>query len=231
MTVIKICGIKDRTTGLVAIDAGADYLGFIFYPPSNRALEPKAAARLVAELREIRPSGWQTVGVFVNEPLEVVQATVASCGLDVVQLNGEESSDYIARIARPVLKAVRVQSEGARGAAAWIPSAASLGAARILLDANVPGSYGGTGVSYDWADLGRAVADGFLAGGLTPDNVAAAIALTHPWGVDVSSGVERDREKDPDLIKRFIAAVHDADADSSQTLPPVASEVRRGTLR
>jgi phosphoribosylanthranilate isomerase len=226
MTAIKICGVKDFGNGLVAIDAGADYLGFIFYPPSHRALEPKVAARLIAELRAARPSGWQAVGVFVNEPLDVVEGTVERRGLDVVQLNGEEPPDYVRRIARPVFKAVRVPSGGADGARISIPPAAWFGAARILLDANVPGYYGGTGERYDWADLGRAVAEGFLAGGLTPDNVASAMALAHPWGVDVSSGVERDREKDPDLITRFIAAVHAADANPRTNLAPAVDRIR-----
>jgi phosphoribosylanthranilate isomerase len=217
MTAIKICGIKDRANGLVAIDAGADYLGFIFYPPSHRALEPRVAAPLIAELRQARPTGWQAVGVFVNEPLSVVEATTESCGLDVVQLNGEEPPEYIHRMRRPVFKAIRVPSGAAGAPDGPIPTSSSLGAARILLDANVPGYYGGTGVTYDWEHLGRAVADGFLAGGLTPENVGAAIALTRPWGVDVSSGVERDREKDPELIMRFIAAVHQADASAPES--------------
>jgi phosphoribosylanthranilate isomerase len=218
MTAIKICGVKDFGNGLVAIDAGADYLGFIFYPPSHRALDREVAACLIAELRAARPSGWKAVGVFVNEPLDVVEGTAERCGLDIVQLNGEEPPDYVRRMARPVFKAVRVPSEGADGARISIPTANSLGAARILLDANVPGYYGGTGESYDWADLGRAVAEGFLAGGLTPDNVALAMALARPWGVDVSSGVERDREKDPDLITRFIAAVRQADSGAFRSM-------------
>jgi phosphoribosylanthranilate isomerase len=217
MTAIKICGIKDRDNGLVAIDAGADYLGFIFYPPSHRALTPEVAARLIAELRQDRPAGWQAVGVFVNEPLAVVEATADACSLDVVQLNGEESPGYIREVSHPVFKAVRVPTDTNPGADA-IPTATSLGAARVLLDANVPGEYGGTGVSYDWAGLGRAVADGFLAGGLTPDNVESAILLTRPWGVDVSSGVERDREKDPVLIAGFIAAVRRADSVPATSL-------------
>ena len=82
-----------------------------------------------------------------------------------------------------------------------------LGAERILLDANVPGRYGGTGVTYDWASVRLAVAGGFLAGGLAPENVAQAIEVARPWGVDVSSGVERDKRKDPGLIRAFLQAV------------------------
>jgi phosphoribosylanthranilate isomerase len=213
MTKVKICGIKDIANGLVAIDAGADYLGFIFYPPSHRALTVERAAKLITDLRAARPTGWQAVGVFVNEPLSVIMETTETCGLDVVQLNGDETAGYIGQVQRPVFKAVRVTGEGG----ADIPTAAGFGAERILLDANVPGEWGGTGVTLAWSELGRAVADGFLAGGLTPDNVGAAIFAAHPWGVDVSSGVERDREKDPALISLFIAAVQRADDRAAAT--------------
>ncbi len=209
MTAIKICGIKDIANGLVAIDGGADYLGFIFYPPSHRALAPERARRLIEELRVARPTGWKAVGVFVNEPLAFVNSTAGTCGLDLVQLNGDETPDYIRQVSRPVIRAVRVEARGQSGSG--IPTAATLGAERILLDANVPGYWGGTGVSYAWTNVGRLVADGFLAGGLTPDNVEDAILAARPWGVDVSSGVERDREKDPELITRFITAVRRAD--------------------
>jgi phosphoribosylanthranilate isomerase len=224
MTAIKICGIKDLAHGVVAIDGGADYLGFIFYPPSHRALEPDQAASLIAGLRAARPGGWHAVGVFVNEPLALVAQIAEQCGLDAVQLNGDESASYIAQLHQPVFKAVRVVP----GTEASIPDAGSFGAARILLDANVPGQWGGTGKTVAWAEVGRAVADGFLAGGLTPDNVEAAILATRPWGVDVSSGVEREREKDAELITRFIAAVHRADERATAGLVPSAG---RGEVR
>ncbi len=209
MTAIKICGIKDLRNGLVAIDAGADYLGFIFYPPSHRALAPASAATLIAQLRAVRPSGWKAVGVFVNEPLAIVNGTAATCGLDLVQLNGHETPEYIRQVSRPVIRAVRVDTQGQTEPR--IPTAAALGAQRLLLDANVPGSWGGTGVTYPWTNVAPFVADGFLAGGLTPENVEEAILATRPWGVDVSTGVERDREKDPELIARFVTAVRRAD--------------------
>jgi phosphoribosylanthranilate isomerase len=225
MTAIKICGIKDVANGLVAIDAGADYLGFIFYPPSHRALAPEVAARLIGDLREARPTGWSAVGVFVNEPLDVITSTAKICGLDVVQLNGEEPPELVRRIDRTVFKAVRVSND--QSAFAHIPTAASTGATRILLDANVPGEYGGTGVIVSWADLGYAVADGFLAGGLTPENVTTAVRLTRPWGVDVSSGVEREREKDPVLITRFIEAVRRMDNEIRGSAPVTATSTIR----
>jgi phosphoribosylanthranilate isomerase len=218
MTVVKICGITAVQHGLVAIDAGADYLGFIFYPPSSRGLDPLTAASLIAELRAARPSGWQAVGVFVNEPLDLVESVRRICALDVVQLNGEETPAYVAEVQGSVFKALRHHDSGAGSASEF----QARGTARILLDANVPGRYGGTGVSYDWTEVRTAVGDGFLAGGLTPENVADAIQTAQPWGVDVSSGVERAGVKDAGLIVRFIEAVRSADA-SLAAERPVAS--------
>ncbi len=209
MTIVKICGITDLLNGLAAIDAGADYLGFIFYPPSSRMLDPLDGVRLIRELRAARPNGWQAVGVFVNEPWDLVDLIRRVCALDVVQLNGEETPNDVRSVQAPVIKAVRYR-EGASGPAS---SAQGYGAERILLDANVPGRYGGTGVAYDWAAVRTAVEHGFLAGGLTPDNVCDAIRAARPWGVDVSSGVERDGAKDPQLIAQFLAAVRDVDAE------------------
>lgn len=212
-TTIKICGITDLPNGCKAIDEGAEFLGFVFYPPSHRFLEVSAAASLITLLRAARPAGWQAVGVFVNEPLTVVDAALKACHLDVVQLNGEETADYVRHIAAPVFKAIRVSPDHlGRDGAPGIPSAESLGAERVLVDANVPGQYGGTGVTYDWTAVRAAVRDGFLAGGLTPENVGRAIAEAQPWGVDVSSGVERANSKDPELIERFVRAVREAEA-------------------
>jgi phosphoribosylanthranilate isomerase len=213
VTVIKICGIVEVASGLTAIDAGADYLGFVFYPPSSRALDIPRAQRLLRDLRAARPSGWQAVGVFVNEPLSVIAATVTACELDVVQLNGEEQSDYIRQIGHPVFKALRFRES----AETELPTAASMGAARVLLDANVPGRYGGTGVPYDWSRVRSCVAEGFLAGGLTPENVAEALDRARPWGVDVSSGVEHQGVKSPALIERFITAVRAFRTDEFST--------------
>jgi phosphoribosylanthranilate isomerase len=201
VTVVKICGIVDLAGGLAAIDAGAQYLGFVFYPPSSRALDAITAARLIADLRDRRPDSWRAVGVFVNEPLAVVDAVRRDCEIDVVQLNGEESRDYVREIEGPVFKALRYVDGGT------LPSAVELGAERVLVDANVPGRYGGTGVPYDWSLVRAAVADGFLAGGLTPSNVSEALMRARPWGVDVSSGVETNGTKNPELIRRFIHAV------------------------
>src|SRR5439155_17005909 len=139
MTIVKVCGITDLTNGLVAIDAGADYLGFIFYPPSSRMVDPLVGVRLIQELRAARPTGWQAVGVFVNEPLDLVDLIRRLCGLDVVQLNGDETPDYVRAVRAPVFKAVRYRGDEGFPEMDYSPE-------RILLDANVPGRYRGTGV-------------------------------------------------------------------------------------
>jgi phosphoribosylanthranilate isomerase len=214
MTVVKICGITELEHGLAAIDAGATYLGFVFYPPSSRLVDPLGAADLIAALRQARPAGWHAVGVFVNEPLELVELIRRVCALDIVQLNGEEEQSYVQGIGGPVFKSVRYGTVREAGTLR-----ATTGADRVLLDANVAGQYGGTGVAFDWSGIQEVVGDGFLAGGLTPENVAAAIQAARPWGVDVSSGVEREGAKDPDLIRAFIAAVRAADAVGSDREP------------
>jgi phosphoribosylanthranilate isomerase len=209
MTLIKVCGITSIEAGLTALDAGASYLGFVFYPPSIRLVTPEGAGKMISALREAHPAGWQAVGVFVNESLEKVRAVAALSGLDVVQLNGEEPREYVEALDLPVFKAVRI---GGDAPVAVPPSPADFAAERLLVDASVPGQYGGTGVSYDWTQVRPIVVDGFVAGGLTPTNVGAAIAAATPWGVDVSSGVERGGVKNPKLIRAFLEAVRQADA-------------------
>ncbi len=210
MTKIKICGIRTFEAGFAALDSGANYLGFMFYGPSPRSIVPDAAAVLVADLRKARPDEWKAVGVFVNEPMESLMSIVERVGLDAVQCSGDESAEYVRAIPLPAFKAVRFdQVDG---------DASAYGAARLLVDANVAGSYGGTGVAYDWRSVREVSAEAFLAGGLTPENVSNAIAVARPWGVDVSSGVEsRTGTKSPDLIRSFIAAVRVADATANET--------------
>ena len=217
MTKIKICGIKSFEAGHAALDAGADYLGFMFYGPSPRSIVPEAAAVLIADLRARKPTGWEAVGVFVDEPLASVLATAKHTGLDVIQCSGDESAEYVRSLPLPVFKGVRFD--------AVTGPADSYGAARLLVDANVAGSYGGTGVTYDWRTVRASVAEGFLAGGLTPENVGNAIAIARPWGVDVSSGVEHSTgHKSPDLIRSFIAAVRTADTIAEESVSTEALE-------
>lgn len=208
MTRVKVCGITTLDGGRAAIEHGADFLGFVFFPPSIRNLEPEVGAALVAELREACPGNWQAVGVFVNEPIARVREITDRCGLDVIQLNGEETAEYVRQLPRPVVKAVRIGGAAKDGPS---PQAEDYAAERLLVDASVPGRYGGTGLTYDWAEVRPIVAGGFLAGGLTPENVGQAIAAAAPWGVDVSSGVEREGIKRPKLIAAFLEAVRAAD--------------------
>lgn len=213
MAKVKICGIKSAEEARAALAQGADMLGFVFYRPVQRYIDPMEAAEIVRVCRTdpaLRDRDWKAVGVFVNKPAEEVNAICRMCDLDLVQLCGEESPEYCERMQRPAVKVLRA------GAIAW--TAARLAEAqhgyrveRFMVDSHVDGFYGGTGVAADWESLGGLLDDKILAGGLRADNVAAALASTRPWGVDVSSGVEREGRKDPDLIRMFIEQVKSFD--------------------
>ncbi|SHE74697.1 phosphoribosylanthranilate isomerase [Desulfofundulus australicus DSM 11792] len=202
MVRIKICGITDISGALAAAEAGADALGFVF-APSPRCITPVEARLICREL----PPFITRVGVFVDAPLEEVRAVADYCGLDVIQLHGNEPVDYCRAVGRRVIKAFRVGGE-----LKIDPQAVSgYPADAILLDTFVAGRKGGTGQPFDWhlaagLKLPRPL---ILAGGLTPENVGRAVELVRPYGVDVSSGVEmegRPGKKDPEKIRRFIAA-------------------------
>ncbi|HJV34679.1 phosphoribosylanthranilate isomerase [Geomonas sp.] len=199
MTKVKICGITSLDDALLAAEAGADALGFIFFEKSPRNVEPERAARIIAAL----PPFVQAVGLFVNAELDYVNETADRCGLDIVQLHGEESPEYCRLVRRRVMKALRVQ-----GMESLAPMA-DYHVAGFVLDAYSPNAHGGTGETFDWECAIAAKEKGtvILAGGLTPDNVAAAVAKVAPYGVDVSSGVElspgkKDREKVGKFIKQ-----------------------------
>ena len=206
MTHVKICGIRTLDQALTALDAGADFLGFIFYPPSHRYIEPARVGEIVAACRERLGSShpWSAVGVFVDEPLDVVRNAIKNGQLDMVQLCGHEDRAYAESLDVPVIRVVHVDGMGQPAASTL---AADHGAARVLLDTKMDGRFGGTGTTYPWTEVRAAAAEAFLAGGLTPDNVAEAIQTARPWAVDVSSGVERDRVKDPALVRAFISEV------------------------
>jgi phosphoribosylanthranilate isomerase len=204
MTKVKICGISQAEHGLAALDAGADFLGLVFYPPSHRCVTPHQAREIVASCRERHPDGLQAVGVFVNLEIDEVNAIAEYVGLDLLQLAGQEDAGYCALAARPVVKVVRFNSDG-RLDGPVDPSAWN--AHRVLIDSGRPGQYGGTGQAYDWSSVRRYSSKALLAGGLTPSNAAEAVRLARPWGLDVSSGVERNNIKDPELIRQFLAEV------------------------
>ena len=200
MTKVKICGITSLDDALMAAEAGADALGFVFFEKSPRHVLPDDAAGIIAAL----PPFVQVVGLFVNAPLDLVNATADRCGLDIVQLHGDETPSYCDGVHRRVMKAFRV-----RGVESLVPIA-DYDVAGFLLDAYSPGAYGGTGASFDWDCAIRAKGKGpiILAGGLDPGNVATAVAKVAPYGVDVSSGVESaPGRKDPEKVRRFIEQV------------------------
>ncbi|MGB2982322.1 MAG: phosphoribosylanthranilate isomerase [Candidatus Bipolaricaulia bacterium] len=209
MSPIKICGLTRADDALAAAEAGANLLGIIFHPPSSRAVRPTEASSLVREIRQRTPSAkW--VGVFVDTPIEQIRQVVDTVGIDGVQLHGDEDPEVVDRLVRDglfVIKAFRVATRAdLEGLDAYAPSA-------FLLDTFVPGRHGGTGQTFDWSIAVHAAAERriLLSGGLTPGNVASAVEAVHPWGVDVSSGVESSPgRKDVEKMRTFIAAAERA---------------------
>lgn len=214
MTYVKICGVTQLDHARAALAAGADLLGFVFYPPSRRFVDPLAAGEIIARCRAEGLNGrrWRAVGVFVDEPIADVNAILQTVGLDLAQICGDEDVDYCRALSRPALRVVRVPPDGA---VAEHPRAERFGASRLLLDTQSAGHYGGTGESYPWAAVRHVAGECILAGGLTPRNVGAAISAAAPWGVDVSSGVERDGVKDALLIRQFVDEVRRIDAGTA----------------
>lgn len=210
-TYIKICGITNVADAQVAVAAGADLLGFIFYAKSPRYVAPAVVADIVREIRGQQPM-LRFVGVFVNEAVEQVEQILRSTDLDYAQLHGDEKADMLPHLAGRGYKALRpvsaaaAQAESNQFAPLGVP-----GGPTLMLDAYDPHAYGGTGQKADWhaaAAVARQHPGLLLAGGLTPENVAAAIRLVQPWGVDVSSGVEAaPGRKDHAKVQAFVEAV------------------------
>lgn len=190
-------------------------LGFIFYRPVSRFIAPERVAKIVRTCRA-QFQDWQAVGVFVNEPLDEINAISATCALDLVQLAGEEQPDYCQQLIRPAIKVLRIH-QGHWSAERLREAKVSYQVERFMIDSHVSGFYGGTGVASEWDSLAGLLTDAILAGGLRPENVAEAISATKPWGIDVSTGVERDGRKDPELVRQFIAAVRAHDPEPAGT--------------
>lgn len=208
-TRIKICGLTREQDVLAAVAAGADAIGFVFYPPSPRYVTPERAA----ELARLLPPFVSAVGLFVNAAPAEVERTLATVPLHVLQFHGDEEENYCRSFARPYLKAARVQA-GVTTKEDLLQYAASFASAQaILLDAFVDG-YGGGGKTFDW----NLVPEGLslpliLSGGLDADNVGEAVRRVRPAAVDVSSGVEAAKGiKDVAKINAFVAAVVAAEA-------------------
>ena len=214
MTKIKICGIQKLTDALVAAEEGADFVGLVFVPGRRRRLEIQPARDIVSGLRAMGGETPQVVGLFADQPLDELDCVIQTCALDLVQLCGAETLEYCRQVQGRVIKVLHVSGSASGDAAIALlkDRMAAYQAARCLvtLDRLVEGVPGGTGQRFDWAVAAGLASQGhsfLLAGGLSPDNVAEAVATVHPWGVDVSSGVETNGKKDPDKIRAFIRNV------------------------
>jgi len=201
---IKICGITNLEDAKVAVEAGADALGFVFYVKSPRSIEPAVAKRIIAQL----PPFVLPVGVFVNHDRETIRNVHDECGLAFAQLHGDETPSFCESLGRPVLRALRLRDRGSLLALAEYKG--RMGVRGFVVDAFSSKAYGGTGQTVDWS-LAREIAKAapiLLAGGLTPNNVQEAVQQVQPYGVDVSSGVEQSpSKKDHEKIRAFTQAV------------------------
>ena len=227
MTWVKICGTTNLEDALSAVDAGADALGFVFYERSPRYVAPETAHTIIAEL----PDGVEKVGVFVNQFEDSICTLADEVGLTGVQMHGGNEDPHVADLVlqrRPELKifaGISMHHPSPEGwAMMWRPDVVY----SFLVDSGNSKQPGGTGETFDWrarresiaviANLGRVL----LAGGLSPGNVAEAMSILNPWGVDVVSGVEGGPgKKDPDKVRAFIAAVRKADQEGEKLqIPP-----------
>lgn len=203
----KICGITRVEDVHAVVNAGADAIGFVFYPPSPRAVTAAQAAQLV---QAIAPY-VQVVGLFVNHSANEIQDILQTVHLDIVQFHGDETPEQCQAIAQQVrrrwYKAIQVKPD--LDVVAEIQRYQAAGASAVLLDAWHPDLKGGTGHSFDWDTFPKLNIPLILAGGLNPDNIEQAILTTQAYAVDVSGGVESAKGiKDQQLIERFMQGVH-----------------------
>jgi len=217
MTWVKICGITNLEDALIAVEAGADALGFVFYEKSPRNITPETAGTILKQL----PSNVEKIGLFVNRFEDAICAVADEAGLSAIQMHGHNENPHVADLIatrRPHLKIVAAismrQPRPESWAMMWSPDIVHA----FLLDSGDSSKLGGTGERFDWqmtrpsvgviASLGRVI----VAGGLTSLNVAEAIHILKPWGVDVSSGVEsKPGKKDPEKVRAFVSAVRQAE--------------------
>ena len=223
MTEFKICGMRSLEHALVAADAGASMLGFVFVPGVRRRVPIEQAQHIISSLREIRGAECpRIVGLFANQPLKEVNNIINRCELDFAQLCGDEPPSLWDNVDSWVIRQVKVddskpRQEAVSDALRQIDEVVS----RLhltLLDKRVKGALGGTGHTFDWhiaSEIARRHPV-FLAGGLAPENVRQAIDTVRPWGVDVSSGVETDGIKDTAKIAEFARVIR---AAASQNTP------------
>lgn len=200
-TRVKICGITREEDLATAVDAGADAIGLVFHRASARALTVSQAQALCRHV----PAFVTVVGLFLDDEAAWVRRVLETVPLDLLQFHGTEPPDYCRSFARRYIKALAMGGDGSPAAAADYPDAAG-----FLLDGHAPGELGGSGRGFDWARMPRETGRAWiLAGGLRPDNVAAAVRAAGPYAVDVSSGVEQSPGiKDPERIIAFIDEVN-----------------------
>lgn len=200
MTEIKLCGLSRPCDIQIANELKPQYIGFVFAPKSKRYVKPEKAR----ELKQMLAPNIKAVGVFVNEKPETIAAFLNNGLIDVAQLHGDESDDYITQLRkyteRPIIKAFRIKTTED------IADAKQSSADYVLLDSGA-----GTGVVFDWNLIHSIQRPYFLAGGLQSGNVRAAIRTLHPFAVDVSSGIETDGVKDKTKMAAFVAAVRKED--------------------
>ena len=238
---VKICGLTLPEHAAAAHHAGAEFIGLVFAERSRRRVTVEQARRIAAALppRGAPPAESLTlttgglwfercaaalddliglgrplvVGVFADQPVTLINSIAEAADLDLIQLSGDEPWEICLELRRPAIKTLRA---GADADPAGLLASVETGTASLcLLDADVPGQLGGTGRAANWsvaAEVARTLPL-MLAGGLTPGNVAEAVARVQPWAVDVSSGVERERVKDPDLIRQFVQEVKRVGSD------------------
>jgi phosphoribosylanthranilate isomerase len=221
MTWIKICGITNLEDALTAVEASADALGFVFYEKSPRKVIPSEVRNIV---QRVTPD-VEKVGVFVNQDEDTICRVAEQAALTAVQMHGDDEDPHVADLIAErgklkVFGAIAMNGPNPAGwAMTWRPDVIRA----FLLDSGGPSMNGGTGATFDWRvaagsiDVIKRLSNVILAGGLTPENVSEALRITHPWGVDVSSGVEsKPGKKDPEKIRAFVRAVREADKANSK---------------
>jgi len=214
VTLFKICGLQTAEHAIFARECGATFLGFVFVNGVRRELSLSNAAELIEKYRSVCGDGGPSlVGLFADQPIDMVNEIIGKCGLDYVQLCGREEIDYWAEIESKVIKQIRIDGSKERAEIVeWLNlemDAIAINNAIPLLDRYESGQLGGTGKTFDWTittELAHGI-EYILAGGLNHQNVSLAISTARPWAVDVSSGVENRGEKDFCKIQKFSEAV------------------------
>ena len=217
MTKIKICGLSDVEAASVAVNSGADFIGMIF--ASSRRQVDAIKAKQIADAAKSLNNRINIVGVFVNTPAQEVNQAAKFCGLNYVQLSGDESWQYCLEIEKPIIKAIHVdKNHSVQDICTGIEKGYRLiGREKFtcLLDTYSANSYGGTGQTFDWrlAKELSSITPVIVAGGLTTENVTSLVREVRPWGVDVSTGVETNLAKDIVKIRDFIQKVRSAEKE------------------